>query len=141
MMHDEKHKQIVRQVVEAVNGNQYGDAIGRLISPQVIYRHNDKAGGANEWVTNIRDSRIAFPDSRLTIVSQTLEGDRLITCYQFTGTHTGPRGEIPPTGKRVEITGVVTTRLENDMIAELDEQVDEVVLAQQLGLGDEPPGL
>lgn len=141
MMHDERHKQIVRQAVEAVNDNQYGDVIGRLISPQVVYRHNDKVGGANEWVADIRDGWIAFPDSRLTIVSQTVEGDRLITRYQFTGTHTGPWGEIPPTGKRVEIEGVVTTRVENDMIVELDEQLDEAVLAQQLGLADEPPGL
>ncbi len=132
MMQDERHKQIVRQVVEAFNG-KYGDVIGRLISPQVVYRHNDRVGGANEWVTDVRDCWIAFPDSRLTIVSQTAEGDRLITCYQLTGTH--------PTGERVEINGVVTTRLEDDMIVELDEQVDEVVLAQRLGLADEPPGL
>jgi predicted ester cyclase len=52
----------------------------------------------------------AFPDQRFTILDLIAEGDRVVMRWQVEGTHAGALGEIPPTGKRIRITGTTISR-------------------------------
>lgn len=49
----------------------------------------------------------AFPDAKIQIVTQAESGDMIVTEGVYTGTHTGPlmspQGEVPPTGKRIDL--------------------------------------
>jgi predicted ester cyclase len=50
-----------------------------------------------------------------------------------TGTHQGPFGEMPPTGKSISVQWVMVSRFEGDRIAEDFEVYDSLGLMQQLG--------
>jgi predicted ester cyclase len=44
----------------------------------------------------------AFPDGRVTVEDQIAEGDKVVSRWTATGTHTGDLMGIPPTGNRVQ---------------------------------------
>lgn len=76
----------------------------------------------------------AFPDLRLTIQDQVIAGDRMATRWTAEGTHTGPLGDVPPTGKRVRIDGLILDRVVGGRVAERWEQWDQMGMMRQLGL-------
>lgn len=77
----------------------------------------------------------AFPDLRLTIDESLVDGDRVAHRFHATGTHTGPLGPVPPTGRRIEIDALIVDHVVNGRVAERWEQIDQSRMLQQLGLG------
>lgn len=76
-----------------------------------------------------------------------VKGNVVITCWTATGTNTGvlsmPPGELPPTGKKVQFSGLGIDRVQNGKITE--ELVVYNVLDMMLQLGftlapPQPPG-
>ena len=51
-----------------------------------------------------------------------------------TGTHTGPLGAAPPTGKSVALDGLIVDRVADGKVQERWEQWDQSLMLQQLGL-------
>jgi predicted ester cyclase len=76
----------------------------------------------------------AFPDLRFTTEDQVVAGDNVTTRWTAEGTHTGPLGEVGPTGKRIKIDGLILDRVVGDRVAERWEQWDQVGMMRQLGL-------
>lgn len=76
----------------------------------------------------------AFPDLHFTIEDQITSGDKVATRWIAEGTHTAPFGEIPPTGRRVHVDGLILDRLENGKVVERWEQWDQMAMMRQLGL-------
>ena len=54
-------------------------------------------------------------------------------------THTGDFAGIPPTGKRVRVTGIEITRISNGQIVEGHANTDGLGLMKQIGGIPEPP--
>jgi predicted ester cyclase len=52
-------------------------------------------------------------------------------------THTGPFGEIPPTGKHVRVTGTAVARIRNGQLVEEHANSDTLGLLQQIGITPE----
>jgi predicted ester cyclase len=84
----------------------------------------------------------AFPDARLTIKNELVAGDWVAQEFTFEGTHegvlTGPAGEIPATGRRLQGRGVQVFRVEGDAVADTRLYFDQVQVLTQLGLMPEP---
>ena len=83
----------------------------------------------------------AFPDIRVAVEDQVAEGDKVVSRWTATGTHTGDLMGIPPTGRRVEISGVTINRFSGGKIAEDWYQSDDLGMMQQLGVvpsGEQP---
>ena len=76
----------------------------------------------------------AFPDLRFTVEDQLVQGDRATFRWRATGTHSGPLGAVPPTGKPVAIEGIVIDRIVDGKVQERWEQWDQSLMLQQLGL-------
>ncbi|HEX6606809.1 MAG TPA: ester cyclase [Chloroflexia bacterium] len=76
----------------------------------------------------------AFPDARFTIEAVMGEGDMLAWRDTFTGTHQGELMGIPPTGKRISVTGVHYGRARDGMAVEHWAGVDTLGMLQQLGI-------
>jgi predicted ester cyclase len=53
---------------------------------------------------------------------------------RFRGTHRGELNGIAPTGRRVDCTGIVVSRIEEGKIAEDWANFDDLGMMQQLGL-------
>ena len=49
-------------------------------------------------------------------------------------THTGPFGDIPPTGKRMRVTGTAVARVSNRQLVEEHANSDTLGLLQQIGI-------
>ena len=76
----------------------------------------------------------AFPDLHLTIEDQLVQGDRVAFRWRASGTHTGPLGAAPPTGKPVALDGLIVDRVADGRVQERWEQWDQPLMLQQLGL-------
>jgi steroid delta-isomerase-like uncharacterized protein len=61
-----------------------------------------------------------FPDLTFRVHEQLVDGDRVASRWTATGTHEGPFGELPPTGRRGEaIGGVSIARFVDGKVAEV----------------------
>ena len=86
------------------------------------------------------DYRRAFPDLRVTVEDLIAEGDKVVARLRFRGTHLGDLEGIAPTGRRVDCTGIVVSRMEGGKIAEDWANFDDLGLMRQLGAIPPPPG-
>jgi predicted ester cyclase len=76
----------------------------------------------------------AFPDLRLTIEDQVVAGDKAATRWVAEGTNSGALGNVPPTGRRVRVNGLILDRVIDGRVVERWEQWDQMGMLQQLGL-------
>jgi steroid delta-isomerase-like uncharacterized protein len=82
--------------------------------------------------------RTAFPDLVTTVEDMVAEGDRVAVRHTHRATHTGAFQGIPPTGKRIEVTGIEVLRMREGQIAEFWHMDDFLGLMQQLGVVPAP---
>jgi steroid delta-isomerase-like uncharacterized protein len=75
----------------------------------------------------------AFPDARITVEDQLVEGDRVVTRWTAHGTQTGEFMEMAPSGKTVSVTGIQIDRLSGGKIIESWTLFDQLAMLQQLG--------
>ena len=78
--------------------------------------------------------RTAFPDLRCTVEDEIREGDQFAAHWTLRGTHKGPFQGNPPTGKLVEVQGIIFARTENSRIVEDWTLFDQMGILQQLGV-------
>ena len=133
-MSAEQPQNVVRTMIEAFNARQFDALAGTLVSPNLIYTQNGNTGDRARWLQDFRNCVVSFPDVRLTIKSQEIVDDQVITNLAIAGTHLGPLGEIPPTGKSFNVDIHLTCHVKDDIIVDWVEQVDEMGMARQLGL-------
>lgn len=86
--------------------------------------------GLKHYVSAVRT---AFPDLRFTVEDVIAEADRVATRWTARGTHTGEYQGIPPTGKRLTMTGMSFARIANGTIVVSWTNSDALGLLQQLG--------
>jgi len=77
--------------------------------------------------------RTAFPDTHVTIEDQIAEGETVASRWTGTGTHQGPLMGIPPSGKRVRVTGITISRYASGKIVEAWFNYDTLGMLQQIG--------
>ena len=79
-----------------------------------------------------------FPDSRVDTTSLIDGGDYGVVQFIFRGTHTGPfrgpTGEIPPTGRAMEIPACNIWRTRHGKLVEAHTYFDAATMMRQLGL-------
>jgi predicted ester cyclase len=78
--------------------------------------------------------RGAFPDLKGTPEDQIAEGDKVVMRWTARGTHQGELQGIPPTGRRVTVTGIVISRAAEGKLVESWEVYDALGMMRQLGL-------
>ncbi|WP_458922995.1 ester cyclase [Flavitalea antarctica] len=77
---------------------------------------------------------VAFPDLHFTIEDQFSSGHKFSTRWTATGSNTGPFGDMPATGKKVEIEGHIIDYVVDGKVAKRWEIWDQMAMMQQLGL-------
>jgi steroid delta-isomerase-like uncharacterized protein len=77
---------------------------------------------------------MAFPDLHFTLEDQVIDGHKVSSRWHATATHTGPLGELPATGRSVEVGGIIIDHLDNGKVAERWELWDQAAMMQQLGM-------
>ena len=81
----------------------------------------------------LRGMRSAFPDIDFSIKEQVCEGDKVVSRFEWTGTHKAEFMGVPATGRQVRVWGVVIDRLEAGRIKDTSILMDALGLMMQLG--------
>jgi predicted ester cyclase len=90
--------------------------------------------GVGAWKELAAGFLRAFPDLHFTLEEQLIQGDSAAFRWRATGTHTGPLGPVPATGKQVAIEGLIIDRVVGGKVQERWEQFDQTLMLKQLGL-------
>lgn len=78
-------------------------------------------------------ARAGFPDMVVTVEETIVDGPVVAVRARWRGTNTGPMMGRPPTGKKVDVTGIVVWKLADDgRIARRDAFLDMGAFAKQL---------
>lgn len=135
------HKDIVREFIEEVLNQKNIEASGKFF-------HNDMVeqvplpgqGPGLDGLKNVlRGFSTGFPDMRWTIEEQIAEGDKVVTRFEWTGTHRGTFLGVPATGRPVKVWGIVIDRLQNGKIKDTRIIMDTLGMMMQMGVIP-PPG-
>lgn len=80
-----------------------------------------------------------FADLSAVIDEIVVHGDELWGRFTLSGTNTDPLGELPPTGKSFQITGLAATRVADGMIVADETYWNVLDFYQQIGFTLTPP--
>lgn len=137
----EANKDLVRQFTEATNAADW-DALSEIVAEDFT-RHSAATAGPevtsrDEFIELQKSFLVSSPDQRVTMQQLIAEGDRVAGLATYSGTQTGPIGDMPATGNTVEIPFLGMFRIESGRIAELWVEWDNVAMLTQLGLFPPP---
>lgn len=77
--------------------------------------------------------RAAFPDLQIAHQDTIAAGDKVVIRWVVSGTHQSELMGVPPTGKRVTVTGIDIFRFVDGKLVEMWQNWDQLDLLQQLG--------
>ena len=131
----EENKEIVRRYQEAYNNNDL-DALSEIVAMDVLTpRIMAGVPSGLEGAKAVHQIMLkGFPDFHTRIDDLIAEEDKVAAQITMTGTNTGTFMGMPPTGKRVEFTGIFIARIGNGRIVEHWGEEDSVSLMRQLGI-------
>ncbi len=132
----ERNKVVMRRIIEeAWNQGNY-EVIKETLSPDYVGHMipaTFPAGpeGFRQYIQMYRD---AIPDLHIQIDDMLYGEGKVVSRVSVRGTHGGPMMNIPPTHKKIAITGMVITRFENGRNVEMWGEHDTFGLMQQIGV-------
>lgn len=119
--------------------NTYASARQKLRSPQVPGRTRGPGAGKpvrsrEEFIALQRGFMTTFPDQHVRLEQMIAEGDHVAVRAIYTGTQSGPMGDFPASGNKVDGPFIAFFRIESGKIAELWVEWDNVAMLTQLGV-------
>jgi steroid delta-isomerase-like uncharacterized protein len=131
---------IVRRFVEEVITQGNIDAAAQFVWEDVIEQVPLPGQGPGlEGLQHIlRVMRSGFPDLDFSVKEQVAEGDKVVSRFEWTGTHQGEFLGVRATGRRVSVWGVVIDRLLDGRIKDTRIIMDTLGLMVQLGVFPAP---
>lgn len=134
--HTDENKAIVRRFIEEVVDQGHVDQVYAFVSPDMI-DHTGAAGqapGIENALRALTMLRTAFPPWQTEIEDMIAEGDTVMFRGTASGTHQCEFMGVPPTGKRISLSGVHIMRLRAGKIVEHWSFSDQLEMMRQLGL-------
>ena len=131
----EKNKVLVRRLMDDDISRGDETAAAEIVHSD-FFDHTNPPGmqhGLEGHVAIVRLFRSIFPDLEWRIDDLIAEGDKVVARTTMRGTQQGDFFGIPPTGRRVEMTGVHVLRIADGMIIEHWGNNDDLGLMRQLG--------
>jgi len=139
MSQTEANKKLVREIIETAVNTGDLEAFRAVLAPDYV-RHSQattpmpEIRGVEEMLAFLRGSYATFPDWHETVELMIAEGPYVACVTRGTGTQLGPMGDIPATGKTMEVTNFVFHRIEDGRVAESWVGWDNLAAMAQLGL-------
>ncbi|WP_322044699.1 ester cyclase [Paraburkholderia sp. J67] len=131
---------IVRGFIEEVLNQGRIDAAGQFFWEDMVEQvpFPGQGPGLEGLKEVVRGMRAAFPDMHWRIEEQFSDADRVLTRFEWTGTHRGEFLGVPATGHPVRVWGMVIDRVQDGRIKESRIIMDTLGLMMQLGVGLAP---
>ena len=132
---------IVRRFVEEVINQGKMDSAREFVWEDVV--EQVPLPGQGPGLEGLKDiltaMRTAFPDIDFSVKEQISDGDKVVSRFEWTGTHRGAFLGVPPTGRYVRVWGIVIDRLVEGRIKDTRIIMDTLGLMMQLGALPSPP--
>jgi steroid delta-isomerase-like uncharacterized protein len=131
---------LVQQFVEeALNGGDI-EATGKYFHDDVVEQvpFPGQGPGLSGLKDVLRGLRTAFPDMHWSVEEQIEAGDKVLSRFQWSGTHRAEFLGVPATGRRVSVWGMVVDRFVGEKIKDTRIIMDALGLMAQLGVFPPP---
>lgn len=116
------------------------DAVKRTVTPGLVYDEvstSRKAQGVDEVITLWKGWATAFPDSKATFENAHVSGNTVILELTWHGNHTGTlqtaAGEVPATGKPIELRACQIIDVVDGKAQQIRQYFDIATLMTQIG--------
>ena len=131
----EENKAVVLRMTEELYNKGNIESADQFFAGAYVHRdpaspHVTDLAGLKE---TLRAFRAACPDLHITSDELLADGDKVTKRWTLHGTHTADLGGLPPTGRRITLSGLELFRLANGKIVESWVAYDNLSLLQQLG--------
>jgi steroid delta-isomerase-like uncharacterized protein len=138
----QNNNSVVRGFIDEVLNQGNIEEAGRFFWPDMV--EQVPLPGQGPGLAGLKDVlrtlRTAFPDMHWTVEEQIAEGDKVVTRFEWIGTHRGEFLGVPATGRPVKVWGIVIDRLESGKIKDTRIIMDTLGLMMQLGVIPQPKG-
>jgi steroid delta-isomerase-like uncharacterized protein len=126
---------IIRRFIEEVINQGQIESAARFAWEDVVEQvpFPGQGPGLEGLKDVLRGMRTAFPDLNFSVEEQIEEADKVLTRFEWTGTHRSNFLGVPATGRPVRVWGMVLDRLQDGRIKETRIIMDIFGLMMQLG--------
>jgi len=133
------YRSLLDRYVEMYNAGDLDGVMGLYAEDAVQVMPDGVFEGRGAIRERLARELAAFPDVQFGFGSFIEQGDAFADEWSFVGTHTGPfllpdGSELPPSGRRVEMTGMELVRVRDGKIVVDNLYYDNMAVAAQLGL-------
>ena len=96
--------------------------------------------GAEEFKAAYENTKITYPDLKITMKDSWVKGDKITSLWNASGTNSGPFGEgMPATGKPINVDGTTIQLLKDGKVSEEWVFFDQATAFAQVGYTFQPP--
>jgi steroid delta-isomerase-like uncharacterized protein len=117
----EENKRISWRLQEEVFGQGKLESVDEFLAPDYVSHapgDPELSRGPQDIKQIVRAYHSAFPDINFTVEKQVAEGDMVVTRWIASGTHRGEFMGIPPSGRRIYVSGMSMDRISRGRIVE-----------------------
>ena len=131
----QSNSDVVRRFIEEVLNQGKVDAAGQFFWEDMVEQVPFPGQGAGlEGLKDVlRRLRTAFPDMHWTVHEQIAEGDKVLSRFEWTGTHREAFLGVPATDRPVTVWGMVIDRFQGEKVRDTRIIMDTLGLMIQLG--------
>ena len=111
------------------------DLVDQLFAADFVgHTPHQQIRGSEELKALVGQIHEAFPDFSLTYDPVVASEDHVAVMVTIHGTHDGSLAGLEPTGKEVEFTGMIISRIDGGKVVEEWRYMDTIGLLEQLGV-------
>jgi steroid delta-isomerase-like uncharacterized protein len=134
-----KREAIVREHMDSENRHEFDDTLATFHHPRYeLVGTGEVHDGPEEVMAYFEESRRAFPDQRNELLAlHHAEGAVLVEAV-VRGTHMGPLGPLPPTGREFELPILAIFVFDDDKLTCERVYFDQTTVLRQLGVARDP---
>ena len=132
---EESNAAFVRQLYSELFHDWNLESIDKSFAPE--FRSSEMPPGAPSGPTGVRQFygviRAAFPDLTYTVEDLIAQGDKVVVRWCWNATHQGTFRGIPPTGKKITLTGIAIYKIAAGKAVQRWVEGDVLTLLRALG--------
>jgi predicted ester cyclase len=128
----ESNRQAASDFFRLIWNEKNESAIDRFIAENAAGNDPEFGVGRESFRNQWKQWIASFPDLNFEVKEIICEGDRVVTRWHLTGTHTGPEG-IATSNKKVAVDGISIDTIKDGVVLEGFDAWDSLGFRQQLG--------
>jgi steroid delta-isomerase-like uncharacterized protein len=134
-----KRESIVREHMDSENRHQFDATLSTFEHPRYeLIATGEVYDGPEEVMGYFERTRTAFPDQRNELLALHHTDDAVCVEAVIRGTHEGPLGGLPPTGRAFELPILSIFMFDDDKLICERVYFDSTTILRQLGVARDP---